>query len=323
MFAYIALRHNFKNVHDTNETDLPEGLYLHLNNGKIITVSWDESEIMDAEQDPKLPRKQTLTIKAKGVYFNEDYANGKLDLIKNKVVYAETTEPFNPNGAFVLTVVKFSDDWTESGTNKSNVYTYLNTRRVPILYPEPVLVCYAFRPDSMKVKELNTLAAIFDPDRNLATMPVKLAYTNLVNTTAFVNKDNPVTNNTAFETRCKQAIAEAVANNKDSITPDTILKIYQSEYHIPANYAKQFPIRIIKTNGSDVKDLTFVIDVGTHIIVRYTYYACSFMGNQTEIKHDEVNLPNMDEVDDYIKDITDRHFDDITKPSENVIYISL
>lgn len=323
MFAYIALRHNFKNVHDTNETDLPEGLYLHLNNGKIITVTWDESEVMDAEQDPKLPRKQTLTIKAKGLYFDEEYANRKLDLIKDKVVYAETTEPFNPNGAFVVTVVKFSDNWAELGTNKSNVYTYLSTKRVPILYPEPLLVCYAFRPDSMKVKELNTLAAAFDPDQNLTTMQIKLAYTNTVNTTAFVNKDNPVTNNTAFDIRCKQALAEAVAQNKDKITPDTILKIYQSKDQIPENYVKQFPIRIIKSNGSDVKDLTFVISKSENCTtVTYTYYACEFMGSQTEIKQDQVCIPDTD-VNAYIKTITDRYFENMSKPSENVICTSL
>ena len=61
-----------------------------LTNGKIVSLTWDESDVKNEEGD--------YTTRYKGVYFDEEYANGKLDELRDLSisyisVYSESQDP--------------------------------------------------------------------------------------------------------------------------------------------------------------------------------------------------------------------------------------
>ena len=61
-----------------------------LTNGKIVSLTWDESDVKNEEGE--------YTTRYKGVYFDEEYANGKLDELRDLSisyisVYSESQDP--------------------------------------------------------------------------------------------------------------------------------------------------------------------------------------------------------------------------------------
>ena len=61
-----------------------------LTNGKIVSLTWDESDVKNEEGE--------YSTRYKGVYFDEEYANGKLDELRDLSisyisVYSESQDP--------------------------------------------------------------------------------------------------------------------------------------------------------------------------------------------------------------------------------------
>ena len=71
MILYLNAKTNISDVY----VDFIE---VKLNNGKVVSLNWDESDI--DRKDGKFEARY------KGVYFDEDYANGKLDLLNGMTI---------------------------------------------------------------------------------------------------------------------------------------------------------------------------------------------------------------------------------------------
>lgn len=75
MILYLEAKTNIKDV-------FIESIEVKLNNNEIVYLTWDESHISR--------EKDTFSAKYKGVYFNDDYANEKIDLLKGAyITYVE------------------------------------------------------------------------------------------------------------------------------------------------------------------------------------------------------------------------------------------
>lgn len=97
MILYLDAKTNIKDVY-------VEFIEVKLNNGKVVSLNWDESYI-DRDNDE-------FSAKYKGVYFDEEYANGKLDLLKGATIeYVELYyEKDYENPYFVINSMDFEDN---------------------------------------------------------------------------------------------------------------------------------------------------------------------------------------------------------------------
>lgn len=97
MILYLDAKTNIKDVY-------VEFIEVKLNNGKVVSLNWDESYI-DRDDDG-------FSAKYKGVYFDEEYANGKLDLLKGATI--ESVELYYENDYenpyFVINSMEFEDN---------------------------------------------------------------------------------------------------------------------------------------------------------------------------------------------------------------------
>ena len=100
MILYLDVKTNIKDVY-------VEFIEVKLNNGKVFSLNWDESYI-DRDDDG-------FGAKYKGVYFGEEYANGKLDLLKGATIeYVELYyEKDCENPYFVISNMEFEDKGTQ------------------------------------------------------------------------------------------------------------------------------------------------------------------------------------------------------------------
>lgn len=97
MILYLNAKTNISDIY----VDFIE---VKLNNGKVVSLNWDESYI-DRDDDG-------FGAKYKGVYFGEEYANGKLDLLKGATIeYVELYyEKDCENPYFVISNMEFEDN---------------------------------------------------------------------------------------------------------------------------------------------------------------------------------------------------------------------
>lgn len=97
MILYLDAKTNIKDVY-------VEFIEVKLNNGKVVSLSWDESYI-DRDDNG-------FNTKYKGVYFDEEYANGKLDLLKGATIeHVELYyEKDYENPYFVINSMEFEDN---------------------------------------------------------------------------------------------------------------------------------------------------------------------------------------------------------------------
>lgn len=97
MILYLDAKTNIKDIS-------VEFIDVKLNNGEVVPLSWDESCI-DRDDDG-------FSAKYKGVYFGEEYANGKLDLLKGATIeYVELYyEKDYENPYFVINSMEFEDN---------------------------------------------------------------------------------------------------------------------------------------------------------------------------------------------------------------------
>lgn len=97
MILYLDVKTNIKDV-------FVDFIEVKLNNGKVVSLSWDESYI-DRDDNG-------FSTKYKGVYFDDEYANGKLDLLKGATI--EHVELYYErdyeNPYFVINSMEFEDN---------------------------------------------------------------------------------------------------------------------------------------------------------------------------------------------------------------------
>ena len=83
-----------------------EYIEVALRNGKTVSLNWDESHIDRT--------KTGFYAKYKGVYFNEKYANGKLDeLVGMKIVEVGLYSETEATGGITILEMLFEDDGQE------------------------------------------------------------------------------------------------------------------------------------------------------------------------------------------------------------------
>lgn len=97
MILYLDVKTNIKDV-------FVDFIEVKLNNGKVVSLSWDESYI-DRDDNG-------FSTKYKGVYFDDEYANGKLDLLKGATIeHVELYyEKDYENPYFVINSMEFEDN---------------------------------------------------------------------------------------------------------------------------------------------------------------------------------------------------------------------
>jgi hypothetical protein len=97
MILYLDVKTNIKDV-------FVDFIEVKLNNGKVVSLSWDESYI-DRDDNG-------FSTKYKGVYFDDEYANGKLDLLKGAAIeHVELYyEKDYENPYFVINSMEFEDN---------------------------------------------------------------------------------------------------------------------------------------------------------------------------------------------------------------------
>ena len=100
MILYLEAKTNMGDVYI-------EFIEVKLNNDKVVSLTWDESCI-SREGD-------VFGARYKGVYFDEDYANGKIDLLKGAcITYVELYyENEYENPYFILKDMFFEDGENE------------------------------------------------------------------------------------------------------------------------------------------------------------------------------------------------------------------
>lgn len=95
------------NLYLTAHTDLKDVLIdfieVELTTGKIISLTWDESDIERTSEG--------FSSRHKGVYFDEEYANGKIEQLRgmkiaNIGIYTESDAPFE----VIITEMEFVDE---------------------------------------------------------------------------------------------------------------------------------------------------------------------------------------------------------------------
>lgn len=97
MILYLNVKTNIKDV-------FVDFIEIKLNNGKVVSLNWDESYI-DRDDNG-------FSTKYKGVYFDDEYANGKLDLLKGATIeHVELYyEKDYENPYFVINSMEFEDN---------------------------------------------------------------------------------------------------------------------------------------------------------------------------------------------------------------------
>lgn len=87
----------------TNLSDLMiDFIEVQLANGQTVVLNWDESESSYSDGE--------VNARYKGVYFDEEYANGKLDdLQQMKVIHVELYSESNEKAVFQIEEMLFED----------------------------------------------------------------------------------------------------------------------------------------------------------------------------------------------------------------------
>ena len=100
MILYLEAKTNIEDVY-------VEFIETKLNNGQVVSLTWDESCI-SREGD-------VFSARYKGVYFDEDYANGNIDLLKGAcITHVELYyENEYENPYFILKDMVFEDGENE------------------------------------------------------------------------------------------------------------------------------------------------------------------------------------------------------------------
>lgn len=106
MILYLTAKTESKDV-------IIDYIEVRLNNGKEVSLSWDESDITRDDDG--------FTARYKGIYFDEEYANGKVELLHDlNIVEVGLYSEENEDYPVTITEIEFYD--ANESYNRSLLY---------------------------------------------------------------------------------------------------------------------------------------------------------------------------------------------------------
>lgn len=95
MILYLTAKTESKDV-------VIDYIEVRLNNGKQVSLNWDESDIVRDDDG--------FTARYKGIYFDEEYANGKIELLHDlNIVEVGLYSEENEDYPVTITEIEFYD----------------------------------------------------------------------------------------------------------------------------------------------------------------------------------------------------------------------